>query len=70
MRPHLRSPAGSRSGVQERHGPVRLSAEEMIRGLQQASYEDKLERARAVQLGEEEALGRSHCGLTALKDGL
>lgn len=67
---HLLHP-GLGSLAQERHGPVGLSPEEATEMIERVvSSGNKLEWIRVVQLGEEKALGRSHRGLPALKDGL
>lgn len=42
----------------------------MIRGLKYLSYEERLERAGAVQPKEEKAPGGPHCGFLVLKGGL
>ena len=48
---------------------VQRRATKMIKGLEHLSYEERL-RAGAVQPKEEKALGRAHCSLSILKEGL
>ena len=49
---------------------VQRRATEVIRGLEILSYEKKAEGADLIQLGEEKALGRPHCGLLVLEGSL
>jgi len=49
---------------------VQRRATEVIRGLEYLSYEKKAEGADLIQLGEEKALGRPHCGLLVLEGSI
>lgn len=42
----------------------------MIRGLEHLSSEERLRGLGLIQLGEEKALGRPHCGLPLLEGSL